>query len=108
MIINETSKYLKDYKQKIQRKNKDQEKRRIEDIKTLIVSSDNLKLLLENPYSKIYDIEQKKGNLKEIFTADINRKMRLMMKPDGIYPYNREIIVEIGFIGIDDSHYGEG
>ena len=108
MIVNETKKYLKDYKKKIKNKNKIQEEIRIEGIKTLKIILDKFKLLLNNYYSKIYDIKQKTGNLKEIFTADINKKMRLFMKPDGIYPYVRENIVEIAFLEIDDTHYGEG
>lgn len=108
MIINETTRYLKDYKQKIVRKNKIQEAKRIENIKTLIISVDNLKSLLDNVYSKIYNIEQKKGNLKEIFTADINKKERLRMKPESQYPYDLKNIYELDFLEIDDSHYGEG
>ncbi len=108
MIVNETTRYIRDYKQKITRKNKVQEAKRIEDIKTLIVSVDNLKSLLNNVYSKIYNIEQKKGNLKEIFTADINKKERLRMKPNALYPYEYISIKELDFLEIDDSHYGEG
>ena len=108
MIVNETTRYIRDYKQKIIRKNKVQEAKRIEDIKTLIVSVDNLKSLLDNVYSKIYNIEQKKGNLKELFTADINKKERLRMKPNSVYPYEYINIKELDFLEIDDSHYGEG
>ena len=38
----------------------------------------------------------------------INNKIRLQMKPVGVYPYNMIEIQEIEFIKIDDSHYGEG
>ena len=53
-------------------------------------------------------IEQKKGNLKEYYTARINQKIRLIMKPIGSYPYNTLEITDIEFIDIDDKHYGEG
>lgn len=61
-----------------------------------------------SPFKDIYHIEQKKGNLKEFYTARINNKIRLIMKPLGDYPYNKVEITEIEFINIDDSHYGEG
>ena len=49
-----------------------------------------------------------KGNLKEIYTARINQKMRLCIKPIGEYPYNIVEITELEFLRIDDKHYGEG
>lgn len=64
--------------------------------------------LLENPYKVIYHIEAKKGSLKEYYTARINDKLRLVMKPNGEYPYETINIEKIEFINIDDKHYGEG
>ena len=101
------TKYKRDYK-KIQKKHMLQEIRRIENIKNIIISSLNLHELLLNPYSKVYCIEQKHGNLKEIVTAKVSDKIRLYMKPHGDYPYKFIEIEEIEFIKIDDKHYGEG
>lgn len=64
-------------------------------------------MLILNPYKNVYYIEQKKGNLKEFYTARINDKIRLVMKPVGTYPYNKIEIIEIEFIDIDNKHYGE-
>ena len=64
--------------------------------------------LFNSPYKNVYMIEQKKANLKEYFTARINNKLRLIIKPVNNYPYNYVEIIEIEFIGIDDKHYGEG
>lgn len=61
--------------------------------------------LILNNYSKIYNIEKKKGDLKEYYTARLNQKIRLIMKPIGKYPYNLIEIVEIEFIEIDENHY---
>lgn len=47
-------------------------------------------------------------NLKEIFTANVNQKIRLYMKPIGLYPYNQIEITDIEFLEIDDKHYGDG
>lgn len=47
--------------------------------------------------------------MKEIYTAKLNGKLRLDMKPCSDYPYNKlEDIIEIEFIEIDDKHYREG
>lgn len=64
--------------------------------------------LLCSPYKDIYCITKKSGNLKEYYTARINSKLRLIMKPIGDYPYNNMLIEEIEFVSIDDKHYGEG
>ena len=56
----------------------------------------------------IYNINNKSGNLKEIYTANVNQKIRLYMKPVGKYPYNEIEITEMEFIEIDDQHYGDG
>lgn len=61
-----------------------------------------------NPLSIIYNIEKKTGNLKEIYTAQINQKLRMYIKPLGKYPYILEKIIEIELIKIDDRHYKEG
>mgnify|MGYP002868370444 CR=1 FL=1 len=74
----------------------------------IFISSNNLHELLINPYSRVYRIEQKHGDLREIITVRINKKLRLYMKPIGDYPYNYIEIVGIEFIKIDDKHYGEG
>lgn len=67
-----------------------------------------MKDLLLNPLSKLYNIEKKSGDLKEIYTAFVNKKIRLYMKPIGSYPYNLIEIDIIEFQKIDDRHYGEG
>lgn len=85
------------------------EEERLMKIVDLLIESDNMKELILNPLHNVYNIEQKKGNLREIYTADLNSKLRLYMKPCAEYPYiNLEEIVEIDFIKIDDKHYGEG
>lgn len=45
---------------------------------------------------------------KEIYTARINSKLRMYIKPIGKYPYKLEEIVEIELREIDDKHYGDG
>ena len=79
-----------------------------ENIKNIILSSNNLQELLCSPYKDIYYITKKSGNLKEYYTARINSKLRLIMKPEGEYPYNNLTIDKIEFVSIDDKHYGEG
>jgi len=61
--------------------------------------------LILNNYSKIYNIEKKTGDLKEYYTARLNGKIRLIMKPIGEYPYNLIEIEEIEFTEIDENHY---
>ena len=106
MIIIESSKYKKSVKKKL--KNKIYELNRLENIKNVIISSENLHELLISEYKKIYRIEKKKGNLKEFYTARLNEKIRLILKPVGEYPYREIEIEEIIFDDVDDSHYGEG
>lgn len=108
MIINKSKQYLKSYKKNILNKNLLKEKTRIESIENLIINSSNLQNLINSPYKNIYHIEQKKADLKEYYTARVNSKIRLIMKPVGIYPYNTIEIEEIEFIDIDVRHYGEG
>ena len=99
---------MRDYKKKIVYKHLNKEIQRIKDIEDLILDSPNLKLLIQNPLRLIYGIEQKSGELKEIYTAEINRKIRLYMKPLGEYPYNIMEINKIEFLKIDNKHYGDG
>lgn len=108
MVIDKSKRYIKSLEKLIIRKNLEVEYNRIQNIENLIIASKNLQDLINSPYKNIYYIEQKKGNLKEFYTARINSKLRLFMKPVGEYPYNKIEIDEIKFIEIDDSHYGEG
>lgn len=108
MIIKKTKVYEKSYKKLILDKHLTNEIERIRNIENIIISSKNLEDLVLNPYKEIYHIEQKKGALKEFYTARINDKIRLIMKPLGTYPYNRIEITEIEFLNIDNKHYGEG
>ncbi len=108
MKIIKSKNYEKDYKKKILNKYKQKEIDRIQSIEELVLDSENLKSLLLNPLSLVYNIRQKEGVLKEIFTANVNSKIRLYMKPIGEYPYNKIEIKSIEFLKIDDKHYGEG
>lgn len=108
MIIQETSAYKRDVKRKLVNKNKNEELEKLDDIKVFLQSKDNMKEVMSDPIHNIYDIEQKHGNLKEFFTAKLNSKIRLKMKPIGEYPYNLIEIVGISFVEVDDHHYGEG
>jgi len=106
MNIKETSKYKKSLRKVL--KNKPKELERLENIKNVILASENLHRLLLSKYKVIYHIEKKTGNLKEYYTARLNEKIRLLMKPVGDYPYNELEIEDIIFEDIDDKHYGEG
>ena len=108
MYIIKTKKYKKDLKKKIIDKHLIREEQSLEIIEVKLVEGKNLKEVIHSDVSITYNIEKKKGNLKEIYTARINNKLRLYMKPIGDYPYNNEQIIEIEFIEIDDKHYGEG
>lgn len=108
MKIIKTSAYKRDLKRKIENKHLEEEIENISKIENLLMLSTSMKEVLENPLSIIYGIEKKKGNLKEIYTAKVNSKLRLRMKPVGEYPYNLEYILEIELLEIDDKHYGEG
>lgn len=107
MKIIQTTNYNRNYK-KLQKKKILKEIEILEKIKLLIINSDNLNELLLNPISKIYRIEHKSGNLKYYYTARLNSKLRLFLKPIGEYPYKKEEIIEIELSNIDDKHYGEG
>lgn len=108
MKIQKSKKYLKEYQKKIINLHKEREKERINKIENLIINSSNLKELTSNPLAVVYGIEKKMGTLKEIYTAKINEKLRLYMKPIGDYPYNLVEIEIIVFEKIDDKHYGDG
>lgn len=108
MIIIKDKQYLKSYKKNILDKHLDKEMVRISNIENLIINSKNLQNLINSPYKNIYHIEQKHGNLKEYYTARINNKIRLIMKPVGEYPYNILEIEKLEFLDIDVRHYGEG
>ena len=80
----------------------------IEAIEELIIQSQTMKILMLNPLARVYNINKKSGVLKEIYTANINDKIRMYIKPVGIYPYELDEIVEVELIEIDDQHYGDG
>lgn len=73
-----------------------------------MIENNNFSDILNSPLGRLYNINKKTGNLKEIYTANINKKIRLYLKPYGKYPYNLIEIEKIEFIKIDDKHYGEG
>lgn len=107
-IIKDKS-YIKEYKKKLLDKHLNNEINVLEKIERLILESQNMKELMLNPLHSIYGIEKKTGNLKEIYTAKLNLKLRLYLKPNAEYPYDKlEQIVELEFVKIDDKHYGEG
>lgn len=108
IFIIESKNYVKDYKKLIINKHLTKEKEKIDNIKNVIIVSNNLQKLINSPYKNVYYIEKKKGDLKEYYSARINEKLRLIMKPIGEYPYNNILIDKIEFIKIDDKHYGEG
>ncbi len=108
MKIIKTPKYVRDIKTKLIRKNKVKELEKIVLIENLLVHTDNMKKLLLNPLAKTYNIEKKKGNLKYYYTARLNNKLRLFIRPIGDYPYDLNQIVEIELIKIDNKHYGDG
>lgn len=108
MKIIKTTTYLKDLQKKIKNKHKKKEEETIEAIEELMIQSKNMKELMLNPLAIVYNIEKKKENLKEIYTARINQKLRMYIKPKGEYPYKLEEIIELELKEIDDKHYGEG
>ncbi len=107
MVILESSQYKRDLK-KLERKHMIKEINNINEICEYILLFNNMNELLLNNVSKLYGIEKKKGNLKEIYTAKVNSKIRLYMHPVGTYPYNLLEIDKIVLEKIDDKHYGEG
>lgn len=105
MQIIKTKTYIKDLQKKIKSKHKKKEQETIEE---LMIQSKNMQEVIISPLSRVYNIEKKQGNLKEIYTANINMKLRMYIKPIGEYPYKLEKIVEVELREIDDRHYGEG
>ena len=108
MNILKTTMYERTYKKCIVDKHLKKELDRISKIEVFIKLCENMQELITNDLCVIYGIQKKKGNLNEIYTAKVNNKIRLHMKPVGEYPYNMIEIQDIEFIKIDDSHYGEG
>lgn len=109
IIIYKSKKFLKDYKKILLNKHLYKEIEILEKIEGLIIESENMKILMNNPLRRIYSIEKKIGNLSEYYTARLNSKIRLIIKPCSEYPYdNLESIVELEFINVDNTHYGEG
>ena len=106
--IIKTSKYKRDLQKKIIKKHMKKEELTIEAIEELIIQSQTMKILMLNPLARVYNINKKSGVLKEIYTANINDKIRMYIKPVGIYPYELDEIVEVELIEIDDQHYGDG
>jgi len=103
-----TPAYKKDLQKKIIKKHMKKEEMIIIKIEQLLINSENMKEVVLNPLSKIYNIEKKSNDLKEIYTARINSKIRMYIKPIGDYPYRLEKILEIELVYIDDKHYGDG
>lgn len=108
MIIIETDKYKKTVKKYLINKHMNKELERLDNIKNLIISSSNFHKLLLSEFKNVYHIEKKKGDLKEFYTARLNQKIRLLMKPVGEYPYKELEIDEIIFEEIMNDHYREG
>ena len=108
LIIIKTTKYKKDLQKKIRNKHKKIEEETIEKIESLMIQSENMMKLMLNPLSKVYNIEKKKENLKQLYTARINQKLRMYIKPIGEYPYQLENIVEVELVETDEKHYGDG
>lgn len=102
-----TTKYKKDMRKKIIDKHKLEEEITIIAVEELLIQNENLKELMLNPLSKVYRIEKKKNNLKYVYTARINQKLRMYIKPVGEYPYKLEDIIEVELVEIYDKHYGE-
>lgn len=108
LYIIKTKQYIKEYKKKIINKHLVREQETIELLEIALTECMNLKELIHSDVAITYNIKKKVGDLKEIYTARINNKLRLYMKPVGEYPYRNEEIIEIEFREIDDKHYGEG
>ena len=106
MNIIESKNYQKSYKKLLKNNKKEQEK--LNKIITVFLEYPTLHDVLHTPYKEVYYIEQKKWELKGYYTARLNQKMRLIMKPIGEYPYNTMEITDIEFVDIDNTHYGEG
>ena len=66
MQIIKTKTYIKDLQKKIKNKHKKKEQETIEAIEELMIQSKNRQEVIINPLSRVYNIEKKQGNLKEI------------------------------------------
>lgn len=108
MQIIKTSTYKKTLKSIITNKHMNKEYETLCKIENLLISVNNMQELNNNPLKIVYGIEKKKENLKNIYTVDLNKKIRLQFKPIGDYPYNLIEIESIEFLKIDNKHYGEG
>lgn len=108
MIITKTTKYNRSYKKNIVNKHLIKESERIENIINFLLSKNNFHEVMNDSLRNIYGISKKNGDLKEYYTARVNDKMRLLMKPNSNYPYDLIEIEEIIFCDIDNTHYGEG
>lgn len=106
MKIEKTTKFNRELK-KLKARHYNEELKVLIEIEDLIKDSLNLKALLLNPLKFTYSIEQKEGDLRIYFTANLNNKIRLIMKPIGEYPYDIDIIDKIEFYDINTGHqYG--
>lgn len=65
-------------------------------------------MLCKIAYILFIILKRRSGDLKEYYTARLNQKLRLIIKPVNEYPYELEEVYEIEFISIDDKHYGDG
>ena len=81
MKLLKTSVYKKDVQKKIINKHLQREFERIESNEELLKQSNDMKELMFNPLARVYCIEKKSGPLKEIYTANINQKLRMYIKP---------------------------
>ena len=70
MVINESTAYKRDYKKIIINKHMIKEKEKIENIKNIILSSNNLQELLCSPYKDIYLLLRKAVILKNIIPQE--------------------------------------
>ena len=104
MNIIETSKYKRSYK-KLVNKHLDKELGIIDIIMKQLYLHNSLDEFMKSSIKYKYNIDQKKGDMKEYITARLNGHTRLIMKPVGNYPYNYIEIIEIEFIDINEKHY---
>lgn len=65
MKIIKTSGYKKDFQKKIIKKHKKNEQEVIEKIEQLLIQSSNMKELMINPLSNVYNIEKKNRRFKK-------------------------------------------
>ena len=68
MQIIKTKTYIKDLQKKIKNKHKKKEQETIEAIEELMIQSKNRQEVIINPLSRVYNIEKKQGNLKDIYS----------------------------------------